>query len=56
MDTVPIEVKNKQIILEDKSHYFYSVNHVEISNALGSVITILGEYSITNSSGKNYKL
>ncbi len=56
MDTVPIELINKQIILEDKSQYFYSVKPVEISNALGSVIAILDEYSITNSSGQNYKL
>ncbi len=56
MDTVPIELINKQIILEDKSQYFYSVNPVEISNALGSVIAILDEYSITNSSGQNYRL
>ncbi len=56
MESALTDVKNMQIILEDKSLYFYNVKPVEITNALGSVIGILDEYSITNTSGQNYKL
>lgn len=48
--------KNKEIILEDKSLYLYSVKPVEITNVLGAVIAVLEEYSVTGSKGENYKL
>ncbi len=48
--------KNNHIILEDNSKFFYTIKSVEIANALGAVIAILEEYSITNINGENYKL
>ena len=48
--------KNNEIILEDNSQYFYTVRPFEITNALGAVIAVLDEYSITNINGEIYKL
>ncbi len=50
------EVIKAQLILEDKSQYFYSITPVEIHNSLGGVIATLFEYSISNNTSQNYKL
>ena len=50
------DVIKTQLILEDKSQYFYSITPVEIRNSLGVVLAILFEYSISNSTPQNFKL
>jgi hypothetical protein len=56
METQLTDTKTEQIILEDKSQYFYTVKPFEITNALGAIIDTLMEYSISNMSTQNYKL
>ena len=51
-----IDIKNEQLILEDKSQYFYSIRSVEVTNALGAVVATLLEYSISNNKTLRYKL
>jgi len=56
MEAELTEEKNIRIILEDNRQFFYTSKPVEITNALGAVIAILKEYSISNTFGENYKL
>ena len=56
MDPQQIETKTQELIIENSGQYFYSVKPVEITNALGTVIGTLLEYSISNMSTQNYKL
>jgi hypothetical protein len=48
--------ENKEIILDDKSRFSYTIKQVEITNILGTAVAVLDEYFITNSAGENYKL
>lgn len=50
------EVIKAQLILEDKSQYFYSTNPVEICNSPVAVMATLLEYSISNNTSQNFKL
>jgi len=50
------EVIKAQLILEDKSQYFYSIKSVEICNSLGAVMATLLEYYISNHTSQTYKL
>ena len=43
---------NQQIVLEDNSQFYYSIKPFELSNALGNVIAVLQEYSITKKDGE----
>jgi len=36
-----------EIILEDNSHYYYTVNPYELTNALGAVVAVLQEYNFS---------
>src|SRR5574340_958220 len=36
-----------QIILEDNSEFYYSINPYEMTNALGNIIAVLQEYNFT---------
>ncbi len=56
MESEQIEVKTEKVILTGNREYFYTVNPVEIVNALGIIIATCTEYSITNFSNENYKL
>lgn len=56
MDTEVIQVQKQQLILEDGSAYFYTIQAVEITNTLGAVAAVLNEYFITSSTGETYKL
>jgi len=38
---------SNQIILEDNSQFYYTVNPYELTNALGSIIAVLQEYTFT---------
>lgn len=44
---------SKEIILEDKSHFYYTINPYELKNALGSTIALLQEYSFTKKEEQN---
>ena len=46
----------KEIVLTDNRRFYYTVKQVEITNILGAAVAVLGEYSITNSTGEVYKL
>ena len=46
----------KAILLRNGQKYFYTITPVEIKNILGTSITLLQEYSITDLNGKNHKL
>ena len=56
MEKEPIDIIKAQLILEDKSQYFYSIKSVEICNSLGAVMATLVEYVISNHTSQNYKL
>jgi hypothetical protein len=49
-----------QIILEDKSLFYYSINPYQLTNALGNDIAILSEYTFSKKGEENpvniYKL
>jgi hypothetical protein len=51
-----IEAHRQQIILEDGSHYFYTIKPVEITNILGTTTAVLDEYLITNIAGETLRL
>lgn len=38
---------NDQIVLADKSRYFYTINPFELKNALGNMVAVLKEYHFT---------
>ena len=44
MEMELINTKNEQVILQDKSSYFYTIKPFEITNILGNVIAILDKY------------
>jgi hypothetical protein len=46
----------KVLLLSNGQKYFYTITPVEIKNILGTSITLLQEYSITDLNGKNHKL
>lgn len=54
------ELKNlfgEEIILEDGSHCFYTVEPYEMKNMLGAVVAVLDEYSFTKKgSSAKFKL
>ena len=56
MEMEQIRIIKEQLILEDKSQYYYSIKPVEICNSLGAVIAALLEYSISNNTSQNFKL
>lgn len=56
MEAIPTDRQTEHIILVNDNQFFYSINPVEITNALGSVIATLLEYSIFDSNTQNYKL
>lgn len=56
MEMEQINTEKRQLMLEDGSQYFYTINPVEIANVLGAAVAVLNEYFITNSKGENYKL
>jgi hypothetical protein len=40
-------VFSNQVMLEDKTHFYYVVQPFELTNALGNTIAVLQEYSFT---------
>ena len=38
---------SNQIILEDNSQFYYTINPYELTNALGNIIAVLQEYNFT---------
>ena len=53
-------ITTNQIIIQDEEEYFYSVTPFEMTNALGSVVAILQEYTFKKINGTSelhpYKL
>ena len=49
-----------QVILEDNTQYFYTINHFELTNALGNVVAVLQEFVFIKNGENNeqffYKL
>ncbi len=46
----------KEIVLDDNTRFSYTIKQVEITNILGTAVTVLDEYFITNSAGEIYQL
>lgn len=46
----------QQVILGGDKQYFYTVNPFEVTNALGTAVAVLQEYSISGSNGETYKI
>jgi len=38
---------SNQVILEDNSQFYYTINPYELTNALGNIIALLQEYNFT---------
>ncbi|CAN5775715.1 hypothetical protein BH10BAC2_BH10BAC2_40010 [soil metagenome] len=53
METNLIIAANNQIILENKSRYFYTVKPFEMTNILGNVIAVLEEYTFVRNELNN---
>lgn len=53
-------INTHQIIIQDEEEYFYTVSPYEMTNALGSVVAILQEYTFKKTDGTSelnpYKL
>ena len=53
-------ITTNQIIIQDEEEYYYSVSPFEMTNALGSVVAILQEYTFSRMGSKTdlnpYKL
>jgi hypothetical protein len=44
---------SKEIVLEDKTHFYYTTHPYDLKNALGAVIAVLQEYNFTKKEDHN---
>jgi hypothetical protein len=44
---------SNQIILEDNSQFYYTINPYELTNALGNIVAVLQQYNFTKKDDTN---
>jgi hypothetical protein len=44
---------SNQITLEDNTHFYYTINPYQLTNALGNIIAVLQEYNFTKKDDTN---
>jgi len=56
METLLSKTNHNKVTLGGDKQYFYTVNPFEVTNALGTAVATLQEYSISSLSGETYKI
>ncbi len=56
MEAIQTKTRHNQVILGNDKQYSFTVNPFEITNALGTAVATLQEYTITSGNGEIYKI